>query len=118
MPPWRTTVEPAVSGLLARSDLPDFLRLDAEEQRELRQPLVEKRAPVDQDQRAATAVGHEVRADDRLADAGRRDEHADLVLEQRVRGLLLNWRQVPAKSEAERLAGDALVRDFEGHGSS
>jgi hypothetical protein len=66
-------IEPAVRGLLPRSNLPDFLRLDAQEQRELRQPLVEKRAPVDQDQCAAFAVGHEVRANDRLTYAGRRN---------------------------------------------
>ncbi len=36
-------VEPAVTGLLARSDLADLLRFDAQEQRQLSQPLVEQR---------------------------------------------------------------------------
>ena len=42
-------VELAIPGFLARSDLPDLLRLDAQEERQLRQPLVEKRPSVDQD---------------------------------------------------------------------
>ncbi len=88
---------------------------DAEEQRQLRQPLIEKRAPVDQDQRAASALGHEVCANDGLACAGRRDEHTNVVLEKRAHGLLLDRCQLPAEAEAERFAGDALVLDFEGH---
>lgn len=51
---------------------------------------------------------------DRLAHAVRRDEDADVVPEQRAHGLLLHRRQVPAESESERLAVDALVDYFEG----
>src|SRR5207249_6221529 len=63
-------VELAIPGFLARSDLPDLLRLDAQEERQLRQPLVEKRPSMDQDQRAAAPFRNEIRADDRLADSG------------------------------------------------
>jgi len=54
-----------------RGDLADLLRLDAEEDGELDDPLVEQRSAVDQDQRAARARGDEVRPDHRLADARR-----------------------------------------------
>ena len=76
--------------------------------------MVEKRATVDQDQRAAAAFGDEVRADDRLAYAKRRHEHANVVPEQRTRGLLLYRRELAAESLPDRLAADALVVDFDG----
>ena len=41
---------------LACADLADLLRVDAEEHRELREPLVEERLPMDQDERAARRV--------------------------------------------------------------
>ena len=41
----------------------------------------------------------EVGADDRLADAGRRDEHADVVREQRARRLSLDRRQLALERE-------------------
>ena len=55
----------------------------------------------------------EVRADHGLADARRRDEHADVVGEQRLDGLLLERRQLAVEGEVERRSALALVLDVE-----
>jgi hypothetical protein len=73
------TVGPGV----ARADLADVLGLDPEEQSKLDDPLVEKRLPVDEDERARPPGGDEARADHRLADLRWGDEHARVVGEQR-----------------------------------
>jgi len=66
-----------------------------------------------QDQRAAVPLRHEVGADHGLADAGRRHEHANVVLKQRIHGFLLHGRQPPLESEAKGVAGHPLVLDLE-----
>ena len=68
---------------------PISFSLDAEEHRELGEPLVEELLAVHEDERAPPALRHEVGAEDRLADAGRRDEDAGVVLEEGARGRLL-----------------------------
>ncbi len=102
-------VQFAIAGLLACSDLADLLRLDAEEQGELCQPLVQERSPMHQDKRAASSLRHEVRANNRFTDAGRRHEHSDVVLEQCSCGFLLHRRQISLKPEPDRFASCALV---------
>ena len=64
---------------LARPDLADSLRVEAEEHPELGHPLVEEWLPMDEDERASSTCGHEVGADDRLPDARWRHEDAGIV---------------------------------------
>ena len=106
-------IDPPGRSALRALDLSDRLRIEAEELRELRDPLVQKRAPVNQDQRAARARCDEVRPDHGLADAGRRDEDTRIVREKRSRRRLLNRRQRAVESNVQSGSGDALVRDLE-----
>lgn len=78
---------------LPSGDLPDVPPVQSEEERELSEPLVQQRPTVNEDQGAARARGDEVGADHRLAHAGRRDEHACLVGEQRARRCFLDLGQ-------------------------
>jgi len=69
---------------LSGTDLPNLLGVDSQEHGELRAPLVEQRFPVHQDQRAAGTRGHQVRANDGLAEARRRDESAAVARKKRA----------------------------------
>ena len=90
-------------------DLADLLRLDAEEEGQLRHPLVKQRPPVHQDQRAAGALRDEVRADDGLAHARWSDEDAEIVLEECTGSLALKRGQLPLEPVRERSPSVALV---------
>ena len=58
--------------------------LDVEELRELCLPLVDEAGLRDDDERAHLQLPDQVRADDGLAEAGRRRQHAVLVAKQRI----------------------------------
>ena len=51
-------VQPAIVFALTASDLADLLFIDAEKDRQLCSPLLQKRLPMDQDQRAAPTLHH------------------------------------------------------------
>ena len=106
-------VDAARGRALRTSDLPDLLSIEAEEQRELRQPLIEKGLSMDEDQRAARSRCDEVRADHRLADARWRDEDACVVREQRASRRLLDSGQRAVEAKFELRSGHALVGDIE-----
>ena len=106
-------VDPAGGVALAGTDLPDLLGVDSEEHGELRAPLVEQRFSVHQDQRAAGTRGHQVRANDGLAEARRGDENAAVAREKRAGCLILNRRECSEEAQRKRLTGDALVDDIE-----
>src|SRR5262249_61395481 len=72
-------VQPTRRFALARPDLADRLRIEAEEHPELGHPLVEERLPMDEDERASSTCGYEVGPDDRLTDARRRHEDAGVM---------------------------------------
>src|SRR5262245_5033773 len=110
----RRHVELAIADLLASSDYTDLIGFDTKKERQLSQPLVEQRLPVDRDHGAAPARGNEVCADDGLPDSWRSNEDADVVLEQGIGGLLLDCRQAAVKSELDRFAANALIRDLQG----
>jgi hypothetical protein len=86
-------VQPSRRGTLARADLPDRLGVDAEKHGQLRDPLIQERLPMDQDQRRPGAGRDEVGPDDGLADARRRHENPDVVYQQRSGGLVLDGSQ-------------------------
>lgn len=77
-------VELTVWATFACTDLSDVSWIDAEEDRELRDPLIQQRLPVDKDQRATGPRRDEIGADDRLTDARRRDEDTDVMREDRT----------------------------------
>jgi hypothetical protein len=74
-------VESAVGSAFAATDLTDAALIDAEEHRQLRDPLVEERLPVNEDQYATRTLRDQVGAEYRLANAGRTNENADVVRE-------------------------------------
>ena len=111
-------VDPAGGVALSGTDLPNLLGVNSEENGELRAPLVEQRFPVHQDQRAAGTGGHQVRANDSLADARRRDENAAVAREKRAGCLILNRRECSQEGQRMRLTGDALVDDIESDAES
>src|SRR5207253_2314746 len=76
-------------------------------------PLIEQRLAVHEHERAPTTGRGEVGADDRLPDAGWGDEHAELMREQGLRRLLLNFGQVPLEAYRERFTEDALIVEAE-----
>src|SRR5213083_1018306 len=80
---------------------------------ELCHPLIEQRLAVHEHERAPTTGSGEVGADDRLPDAGWGDEHAELMREQGLRRLLLNFGQVPLEAYRERFTEDALIVETE-----
>jgi hypothetical protein len=91
-------VDPAGDTALPAPDLPDRLRLHAEEHRELRPPLIEQRLAVDQHQRAAPASRGEVGTHDRLTCSRRRHEHPGIVCQELLDGVLLDRRQLTVKA--------------------
>jgi hypothetical protein len=74
-------VELAVRSAFAATDLTDAALIDTEEHRKLRDPLVEERLPVNEDQYATRTLRDQVGAEYRLANAGRTNENADVVRE-------------------------------------
>lgn len=66
---------------------------------------------MDENERAAGALGNQIRAENGLADAGRPDEDARVVREQRARRLRLDVRQLSRKLDLQRRAELALVLD-------
>jgi len=106
-------VEPPIRPGSACADLADIPGLDAKEQRELADPLVEERSPVNQDQCARPSDRDEVGADHRLADAGRRYEHPRVVGEQGFHGPRLDRRQGAVKGEVNGPTAVAFVLDSE-----
>src|SRR6266849_1549968 len=87
----------AIAGLLACSDLADLLRLDAEKQAELCQPLVQERSPMHQDQRAAASLRHEVRGQQ----LSYRRRAAPRTLRCRARAAQLRLPPAPASDSPE-----------------
>src|SRR5258708_17928136 len=90
-------VEPTVRLPLAAADLADLLRLDPQEQSQLRNPLIQERTAVDQNERAPSSLRNEIGTHDRLPDARRRREYADVVRQHRPPRLLLEWRERPVE---------------------
>ncbi len=88
-------------------------RVDAEEAGELCHPLIHQRLAMNQHQRTASTGGDELRANDRLPAAGRRDEDPVLVRYQRVHGFLLDWRELPVETDVEGSAFRPAVLDCE-----
>jgi len=106
-------VQPAVGLSLASADPPDFLLPEAQEHRQLRDPLVEERPSVNHDQGASSSLGDEVRAQHGLADAWRCDEHADFVIEKGPCRLLLDGGQLALEMEERFVAVSTLIIDYE-----
>ncbi len=92
-------IEPAVRFTFAPAHLTHVLLIDSEEHRELRDPLIEKGLAVDEDQRAPSALRDQVGAENGLPDAGRADEHANVMRQQRVDRLLLYGGEVAVEGE-------------------
>ena len=88
-------VQPAVGLAFPAADSPDLSLLDTEEDAKLRDPLVEEGPTMDEDERAAASPCNEVGAKHGLSDAGRRDEDAHVVLQERSRRLGLHSCQLP-----------------------
>src|SRR5262249_45228612 len=107
-------VHPTRRFALARPDLADRLRIEAEEHPELGHPLVEKRLPMDEDERASSTCGHEVDPDHGLPDAWRRHEDASVLRQEGPGGLFLNRCQRALELEVESFARLALIFDVEG----
>jgi hypothetical protein len=72
-------VEPTRRLALARTDLADRFRVEAEEHPELGYPLVEERLPMNEDEGAPATGGDQVGADHGLPDAWRCHEDAGVV---------------------------------------
>src|SRR5262249_31586944 len=102
-------VDPASRAALPAPDLANRLRFHAEEQRELRSPLIEQRLTVDQYQRAPPANSREIRADDRLPGSRRCDEHSGVVRKELSHGVLLDRRQLTPKADLDRSTLDPQV---------
>jgi hypothetical protein len=81
----------------------------AEKERELRHPLFEQGAAVNQDERASASLRDEIGPNHRLAHARWSDEDAQVVLEQRPGRLLLGGRQLAVEPLADVFAELALV---------
>ena len=94
---------------LAAADDADLLLRDAQELRELRDPLVEERLSVDQHERRDSTFRDQVGGEDGLARPGRRDDDADVVGEDRLGGATLHVEQLAAEAEGGAVPGDPLV---------
>ena len=94
----------------AAADLPDRGCREIEKRREPRDPLFHELAAVDEHQRVGPAGRDDGRGDDRLAEPGRRGEHAGLVGQQSIGGGLLFRGQASEKSRFNRTAGIAPRR--------
>ena len=87
------------------ADAPNRFRREAEEGRESLDPLVEKLAAMNEDERVHAALGDQPRSHDGLAECRGRGQHAGLVLEHRVCGGLLFRPQLAAERDVQRLSG-------------
>lgn len=105
-------IEASVGLPLSCADLADVLRVEPEEDGELREPLVEERAAVDEHQRVAPALSDEVRAQHGLAHSGRRNEDPGVVFEHRAGRCLLDRRELASESNLERRSLGALIRQL------
>jgi len=83
-------VQAAVQTALSGTDLADVLGLDAEEQRQLRDPLVEERLAVNQNQRVPASRSDKIGPNHSLADTRRCDEDTSLMRKEVSYCLLLN----------------------------
>jgi hypothetical protein len=95
------------------ADPPDLRGVQTEMQRELLDPLVEERLPMDEDEGRTGASRHEPGTDHRLPSAGRRDEDSGLVLEERVRRLGLAYGEPAPERQSDCIPVDALVVEVE-----
>lgn len=73
------------------ADPSDFHWVEPEVKGKLLDPLVEQGLPMDEDEGRTGASRHEPGTDHRLPGAGRRNEDSNLVLEERVRRLVLAY---------------------------
>jgi len=87
-------VEPPVESVTSTAEGADLRRIEAEEAGELRHPLLHQRLAMNQPQRTASTGRDELRANDGLPAAGRRDEDPILVSRQRAHGFLLDRRDL------------------------
>ena len=87
---------------------------EIEKRREPRDPLFHELAAVDEHQRIGPAGGDDGRGDGRLAEPGRRREHAGLVRQQCIGGGLLFRGQASEKRGFNRTAGIAFVAHGQG----
>ena len=78
-------------------------------ERELSDPLIEQGLAVHADERAAAALGDEVRPDHGLADARWCDERTDLMRQEGASGLLLDVSQGSVKTIARSCPSLVLV---------
>jgi hypothetical protein len=85
----RGNVELSIRLPLAASDSPDFLLPNPKEHRELRHPLIEEGLAMNKHECVPFALGDEVNAKDRLADARRRHENPIVMPKEGTCSLLL-----------------------------
>jgi hypothetical protein len=105
-------VEATVRRPLAGADPTDLLRLQSQKHRELRQPLIQERPAMHQDERAAPAGCDEPGRDHRLSDTWRRDEDPGVVGEEGLRRSLLRRRERAAEPEANVPPRGPLVAEL------
>jgi hypothetical protein len=106
-------VEATVGSPLSAAELPDLLRLEAQEHAQLRDPLVQERPAMHQNQCAAAAFRDEPRPDRRLSGSWRRDEDPGVVREERLRRPRLSFRQATLEDERNLEPGSALVLELQ-----
>src|SRR5881628_1603911 len=109
-------VESAITLVLATPYLTHLSFVDAEEHRELGDPLVQEWSTVDEHEGAAAAFGHEPGAENRFPHAWWRDQDAHVVRDERTRRLILDGGELSAELESHSVALVTLVVDNEGHG--
>src|SRR5689334_16962913 len=98
---------------LAASDAANPLLVDAEEHRQLCDPLLEQWLAVDHDQRAAGALGNEEGSEHRLSDSGWSDEHSGVVREERLSRVTLRVGQVAVELDFQGRTELPLVLDLQ-----
>src|SRR6058998_657537 len=108
-------VESAVGLALATPYLAHVLLVDAEEHRELGDPLVQERSAVDEHEGAAAAFGHEPGAENRFPHAWWRDQDARVVRDERTCRLILNGGELSAEPKSHSVAFATLIVDNELH---
>jgi len=111
-------VKVAVGLALPTSDTANRFGINAEEHGELRDPLIQERLTMHEDERAAGTLGHQVCSDDCLADSRCGDKHANVVSEERVGGSLLHSGQLTVEVNPHWIARNSLVFDNQGHAVS
>src|ERR1700730_9764286 len=97
------------------TNLADLSLVDTKEHGELGDPLIQKRTAMYENQRVPCTLGDQVGSKDSLADAWRRAEDSDIVLEHRSRRLLLDYRQLALEYCLKSLAFVAPVFDHQSH---